>query len=64
MPDEIASFNKDIHTNKFAIFTVGWTGDNGDPDDWLGFFFPKYDKDNAYLSYNNPAVFALIIRRR
>jgi peptide/nickel transport system substrate-binding protein len=60
MPDEIASFNKDIHTNKFAIFTVGWTGDNGDPDDWLGFFFPKYDKDNAYLSYNNPAVFALI----
>ena len=60
MPAEMASFGKDIHTNKFPIFTIGWTGDNGDPDDWLGFFFPKYDANAARWSYNNPAVFDLI----
>ena len=38
----------------------GWIGDNGDPDDWLGFFFPKYDANSARWSYNNPAVFALL----
>ena len=60
MTEDWAAYLKDRKTNKFPIFMIGWIGDNGDPDDWLGFFFPKYDKDNAYLSYNNPAVFDLI----
>jgi peptide/nickel transport system substrate-binding protein len=60
MTEDWAAYLKDRKTNKFPIFMIGWIGDNGDPDDWLGFFFPKYDKDNAYLSYNNQAVFDLI----
>lgn len=58
--EDWATYLKDRKTNKFPMFMIGWIGDNGDPDDWLGFFFPKYDATNAYLSYNNPAVFDLI----
>ncbi len=58
--EDWAAYLKDRKTNKFPMFMIGWIGDNGDPDDWLGFFFPKYDPENAYLSYNNPAVFDLI----
>jgi peptide/nickel transport system substrate-binding protein len=58
--EDWATYLKDVHTNKFPMFMIGWIGDNGDPDDWLGFFFPKYDATNAYLSYNNPQVFDLI----
>ncbi len=60
MTEDWAAYLKDRKTNKFPIFMIGWIGDNGDPDDWLGFFFPKYDASNAYLSYNNSAVFDLI----
>ena len=42
------------------MYMLGWIGDNGDPDDWLGDFFPKYDATRAGWSYNNPAVFDLI----
>ncbi|HYM70124.1 MAG TPA: ABC transporter substrate-binding protein, partial [bacterium] len=58
--EDVAAYLADRKTNKFPIFMIGWIGDNGDPDDWLGYFFPKYDPQNAYLSYNNPAVFDLI----
>jgi peptide/nickel transport system substrate-binding protein len=60
MTEDWAAYLKDRKTNKFPIFMIGWIGDNGDPDDWLGYFFPKFDASNAYLSYNNPAVFDLI----
>jgi len=55
--EDWATYLKDRKTNKFPMFMIGWIGDNGDPDDWLGFFFPKFDATNAYLSYNNPSVF-------
>jgi len=58
--EDWSTYLQDRKTNKFAMFMIGWIGDNGDPDDWLGYFFPKYDAQNAYLSYNNPAVFDLI----
>ncbi len=58
--EDWAAYLQDRKTNKFPMFMIGWIGDNGDPDDWLGYFFPKYDPQNAYLSYNNPAVFDLI----
>jgi peptide/nickel transport system substrate-binding protein len=60
MTEDWAAYLKDRNTNKFPIFMIGWIGDNGDPDDWLGYFFPKHDPNNAYLSYNNSAVFDLI----
>ncbi|HXQ28992.1 MAG TPA: hypothetical protein VN848_06950, partial [Gemmatimonadales bacterium] len=50
------------NTNKFPAFMIGWIGDNGDPDDWLGYFFRKYDATNAYFSYNNPAALDLIAK--
>jgi peptide/nickel transport system substrate-binding protein len=58
--EDWATYLKDRNTNKFPIFMIGWIGDNGDPDDWLGFFFPRHDPANAYLSYDNPAVFDAI----
>jgi len=64
MTEDVAAYLRDRRSNKFPIFMIGWIGDNGDPDDWLGYFFPKYDPENAYLSYNNPAVFDLINRAR
>jgi len=58
--EDVATYLADRKTNKFPLFEIGWIGDNGDPDDWLGFFFPKYDPQNAYLSYNNTAALDLI----
>ncbi len=60
MTEDWATYLKDRSTNKFPMYMIGWIGDNGDPDDWLGYFFTKYDPNNAYYSYNNPAVFDLI----
>jgi len=54
------TYLKDRRTNKFPMYMQGWIGDNGDPDDWLGFFFPKHDPKSAELSYDNQAVFDLI----
>jgi peptide/nickel transport system substrate-binding protein len=58
--EDWATYLKDAKTNKFPLYMAGWIGDNGDPDDWLGFFFPKYDPTGARNSYNNPTVFDLI----
>jgi peptide/nickel transport system substrate-binding protein len=58
--EDWATYLKDRRTNKFQAYMIGWIGDNGDPDDWLGFFYPKHDPNSAELSYNNQAVFDLI----
>jgi len=58
--EDWATFLKDARTSKFPLYMAGWIGDNGDPDDWLGFFFPKFVSGAARWSYNNPAVFDLI----
>jgi peptide/nickel transport system substrate-binding protein len=61
MTEDWAAFLKDSkNNNKFPIYMAGWIGDNGDPDDWLGYFYTKYDPNGARYSYNNPAVFDLI----
>ena len=61
MTEDWATFGKDSRSsNKFQTFMSGWNGDDGDPDDWLGFFFPKYDPTAAYYSYNNPAALDMI----
>jgi len=62
--EDWAVYLKDELTNKFPMFMGGWVGDNGDPDDWLGHFYRKYDPENAFLSYNNPAVFDLVSRAK
>jgi len=58
--EDWATYLKDQKSNRFPMYMAGWIGDNGDPDDWLGFFFPRYDATSARWSYNNPAVFDLI----
>ena len=64
MTEESAVFQKDANTNKFQVFMRGWIGDNGDPDDWLGFFFGHHDPKNARFSYDNPTVIALVKQAR
>jgi peptide/nickel transport system substrate-binding protein len=64
MTEDWATYLRDLRTNKFALFMEGGIGDNGDPDDFYGFFLPRFDANVAYLSYNNPVVFSLIGRAR
>jgi peptide/nickel transport system substrate-binding protein len=51
-------------SQKFPIYMAGWIGDNGDPDDWLGFFFSHYDPKGAAYSYDNPTVLSLVQKAR
>ena len=62
--EDWATYLKDELTNRFSMFMGGWIGDNGDPDDWLGHFYRAYDPNNAYLSYNNPAVVDLVTKAK
>jgi peptide/nickel transport system substrate-binding protein len=64
MTEESAAFQKDANTNKFQVFMRGWIGDNGDPDDWLGFFFSHHDPNNARFAYDNPTVLSLVKQAR
>lgn len=64
MTEDWATYLKDLRTNKFMLFMEGGIGDNGDPDDFYGFFLPRYDPHAAYLSYDNPTVFSLINKAR
>lgn len=64
MTEDWATYLKDRKTLKFPMYMIGWIGDNGDPDDWLGFFFSHYDASGAAYSYNNPAVFSLVSKAR
>ncbi len=38
-------YRKDARENKFALWLLGWTGDNGDPDNFLNVFFHPTVKD-------------------
>jgi peptide/nickel transport system substrate-binding protein len=65
MTEDWATYLSDRQkNNKFPIFMIGWIGDNGDPDDWLGYFYNKYDPNVAYYSYNNLTVFSLLDKAR
>ena len=39
---------------------LGWTGDNGDPDNFYCQWFCKFDKDKADFSWNNEQAINLI----
>lgn len=62
--EDWATYIKDNQTDKFPLFMAGTVGESADPDEWLGHFYARYVPHNAYLSYNNPAVFDLVNRAR
>ena len=62
--EDWATYIKDNQTDKFPLFMAGTVGESADPDGWLGHFYARYVPHNAYLSYNNPAVFDLVARAR
>jgi len=55
--EDFAAYIKDaVTTTKFPIFMLGRTGLTGDPDDWFGPVFGRYNPLTARWSYNNPTV--------
>jgi peptide/nickel transport system substrate-binding protein len=62
--EDWATYLKDQKGNKFPLYMGGWIGDNGDPDDWLGYFYSKYDPNSAYYSWNNATVLSLVGKAR
>ncbi len=58
-------YRKDARENKFGLWLLGWTGDNGDPDNFLNVFFhPKVvdGKDTPIEAGNwsNPQAWDLL----
>src|SRR6267143_1437693 len=58
-------YRKDARENKFGLWLLGWTGDNGDPDNFLNVFFhPKVvdGKDTPIEAGNwsNPTAWDLL----
>jgi len=58
-------YRKDARENKFGLWLLGWTGDNGDPDNFLNVFFkPKVveGKDGPIEAgaWSNPQAWALL----
>jgi peptide/nickel transport system substrate-binding protein len=64
MTEDWGTYLKDRATNKFQVFMIGGTGDYGDPDDFWGYNFAKFDPNSANYSYNNPQLFSLIAKAR
>lgn len=51
--------------NLLGMYQLGWTGDNGDPDNFLGYFFTGTDKPKAQEGwYQNPELNDLLLRAR
>jgi peptide/nickel transport system substrate-binding protein len=59
-----AAYRADARNHKFPTWMLGWTGDNGDPDNFLFFFFGTFsgkDKPN-YNTWDNSMVRDLLLR--
>ncbi len=55
-PDFLSAVNRG---DAGQLYMVGWNGDWGDPDDWIGIFFKTYQKA---WGFNNPKLFKLLTR--
>jgi peptide/nickel transport system substrate-binding protein len=59
------TYRKEAKENKYPLWLLGWTGDNGDPDNFLNVFFhPKVvngqDNPTENGAWSNPAAWALL----
>ena len=55
--EDWGTYLDDRNALKFPIWMLGWTGDNGDTDNFLFTFFGNFRQDN---SWDNPQVRALL----
>jgi peptide/nickel transport system substrate-binding protein len=55
-PDFLSAVNRG---DAGHLYMVGWNGDWGDPDDWVGIFFQSYQKA---WGFKNPKLFKLLTR--
>jgi peptide/nickel transport system substrate-binding protein len=53
-PDYLSAVN----TGKAQVYLVGWTGDWGDPDNFIGTFFRT--PQDAWGNFKDPAIYALL----
>jgi peptide/nickel transport system substrate-binding protein len=56
--EDWTSYLNDWTEGKLPMFLAGWTGDNGDPDNFLYFAFGMKGTEGGF--YENPEVFKLI----
>ncbi len=52
-PDYLAA----VESGKAALFLLGWTGDFGDPDNFVGTFFQA---PSGQFGFSNPEIFSLL----
>lgn len=63
--EDWAPYRKDARENKFALWLLGWTGDNGDPDNFLNVFFHPKVVDGKDMpieagAWSSPATWDLL----
>lgn len=56
LTEEWSGYLKDINSNKFQMWMLGWNSDNGDPDAFYKRWLRNHDPENAMRSWNNPAA--------
>jgi peptide/nickel transport system substrate-binding protein len=62
--EDWTAYLNDARNHKFPTWMLGWTGDNGDPDNFLYFFFgiqPAPDKAN-YNTWDNAQARDMLLR--
>ena len=50
-----------VQAGKAQVYLLGWTGDFGDPDDFVGVFFGRR---RTQWGFNNPAIFNILTKAR
>ena len=60
---EWATFLQDLHKRRFQMFTIGWSADYPDPQDFLDILFHS-DSTNNWGAYSNREVDSLLEKAR